>query len=273
MSVGSVVRIPLGGRKVRGFVTDVRTGSLEGLKELRGVSGEIPVFDERLLETLRWAAHHYVSPLAGILAKSRTTQPSEAGGRPGLARRFGVRHRAAFESRGGGGSRTSESGQPIFWLRPTGATMWRRWSGPVTEAGRSSMVVVATATEAGRTRRRACRHVRTAGRCRNARSIGSPTYRGVAGSSHGARLDRGRDPPDRLLAGGRAWSGDDHPGGSAGDEGSSNADDSRTGDSENQSKDRTFRGRVSRTGSDHRSARRRHQDHSRPRAEPDLAAR
>ena len=34
------------------------------------VSSPIPLFNERLLETARWAAHHYVAPLSTILART-----------------------------------------------------------------------------------------------------------------------------------------------------------------------------------------------------------
>ena len=149
VSVGSVVRIPLGGRKVRGFVTDVRAGSPEGLKELRGVSGEVPVFDERLLETLRWAAHHYVSPLAGILAKSappnlprRVAPPSwpEVGGFAtgplsglGVAAGAGRRHPATY-----------------FLASADWSHHVETVVGPLAIAGRSAVVIVATAFEAAR---------------------------------------------------------------------------------------------------------------------------
>lgn len=70
MSVGSVVRVPLGGRRVRGWVTSIRSESREGLKQIIGVSGAHPVFTDELLQTLRWASIHYVSPLAAMLPKA-----------------------------------------------------------------------------------------------------------------------------------------------------------------------------------------------------------
>lgn len=148
VSVGSVVRIPLGGRKVRGFVTDVREGSPAGLKAIRGLSGEVPAFDERLLETLRWTAHHYVSPLAGILTK---TAP------PNLPRRvvapswpempvFASGPLSSLALAAGAGRRN-----PATYL--LSSTDWSHHVetvvGPVAEAGLSSVVVVATAAEAG----------------------------------------------------------------------------------------------------------------------------
>lgn len=147
MSVGSVVRIPLGGRKVRGFVTDVREGSPVGLKELRGVSGEIPVFDERLLETLRWAAHHYISPLAGILAKSAP---------PNLPRR--VIPSAWPKVRGFAAGPLSGLGTAAAAGRRSPATYFLAssdWSyhvetlvGPLAQVDRSAVVIAATGFEA-----------------------------------------------------------------------------------------------------------------------------
>jgi primosomal protein N' (replication factor Y) len=148
VSVGSVVRIPLGGRKVRGYVTDVREGSQAGLKAIRGLSGDVPVFDERLLETLRWAAHHYVSPLAGILTKTappnlprRVVAPSWPEMSP-----FASGPLSSLALAAGAGRRHPAT----YFLSSTD------WShhvetvvGPVAQAGLSSMVVVATAAEAG----------------------------------------------------------------------------------------------------------------------------
>lgn len=73
VSVGSIVRVPLGGRRVRGYVVDLRTGAApqgKKLKDVLAVSGEFPVFDAALLETLRWAAMHYVAPQAALLGRA-----------------------------------------------------------------------------------------------------------------------------------------------------------------------------------------------------------
>jgi primosomal protein N' (replication factor Y) len=67
---GSLVRVPLGGRRVRGFVIEVDAESTDGLKPIAAVSGDQPVFDPALLETLRWAAQHYVTPLATMLERA-----------------------------------------------------------------------------------------------------------------------------------------------------------------------------------------------------------
>jgi primosomal protein N' (replication factor Y) len=57
---------------VRGFVVGLRTEKTAArkLKEIVGVSGDVPIFDARHLETLRWAARHYVAPLAALLPRA-----------------------------------------------------------------------------------------------------------------------------------------------------------------------------------------------------------
>ena len=70
VSIGSIVRVPLGGRRVRGYVTGTRRGDASNLKPLLRVSAPVPVFDSRLLETLRGLAVYYVAPQAVILAKA-----------------------------------------------------------------------------------------------------------------------------------------------------------------------------------------------------------
>ncbi|HSJ28704.1 MAG TPA: hypothetical protein VLB67_10865 [Acidimicrobiia bacterium] len=68
---GSMVRVPLGGRRVRGYVIDVDPeGDQEGLRAIASISGDVPVFDDRLLASLRWVAAHYVSPLATLLERA-----------------------------------------------------------------------------------------------------------------------------------------------------------------------------------------------------------
>jgi primosomal protein N' (replication factor Y) len=70
LGVGSMVRVPLGSRRVRGYVVSVRAGEAAGLKPVVAVSGDYPVFDEALLQLLRWAALHYVAPLSVLLGRA-----------------------------------------------------------------------------------------------------------------------------------------------------------------------------------------------------------
>ncbi len=69
VEVGSIVRIPLSGRRVRGDVVDSDDDDTEGLKDVAGVTGDLPIFDERLLRTLQWASRHYVGPLSATLGR------------------------------------------------------------------------------------------------------------------------------------------------------------------------------------------------------------
>jgi primosomal protein N' (replication factor Y) len=82
--VGSIVRIPLGGRRVRGFVISSGPGAHEGLKEILAVSGDFPVFDTDLLGVLRWAAVHYVAPAATVLSKAAPPNLPRRGSTPDL---------------------------------------------------------------------------------------------------------------------------------------------------------------------------------------------
>lgn len=74
LEVGSIVRIPLSGRRVRGWVVGFAEDRPGKLKDIAGISGSQPVFDEPLLQGLTWAAHHYVAPVSTLL--SRATPPN-----------------------------------------------------------------------------------------------------------------------------------------------------------------------------------------------------
>jgi primosomal protein N' len=83
LSVGSIVRVPLRGRRVRGWVVGVRaaTEMPETLVPVAAVSGAAPVFDEALLSALGALARRYVQPLAAFL---RLVTPGRMGGSHGL---------------------------------------------------------------------------------------------------------------------------------------------------------------------------------------------
>jgi primosomal protein N' (replication factor Y) len=70
VEVGTLVRIPLGGRRVKGYVTAVRRGEPDRpLRDLHGRSGELRIFDRALLETARWVSTYYVAPLSVVLSR------------------------------------------------------------------------------------------------------------------------------------------------------------------------------------------------------------
>ena len=74
VSVGSMVRVPMSGRRTRGWVISISEREPDGLKEIAGVSGKVPIFDAGMLGSLRWVATHYLSPFSTILA--RATPPN-----------------------------------------------------------------------------------------------------------------------------------------------------------------------------------------------------
>jgi primosomal protein N' (replication factor Y) len=149
VEVGSLVRVPLGGRRVRGFVVGLGEAPRPGLRALLGRSGDLPVFHRGLLEVMRWAAAHYVAPLAVLLAK---------GGPPNLPRRRSVpafppvpvmgesplpEVSAAAAAGAHAGARYLLGPGP--WDGPLAAL-----AAPVLAAGRSVLVVVPAVAEASR---------------------------------------------------------------------------------------------------------------------------
>jgi primosomal protein N' len=72
--VGSIVRVPLSGRKTRGFIVELAEERGGALKDVTSLSSQVPVFDQGLLKTLQWAATHYVAPLAVLMGG--TPQPA-----------------------------------------------------------------------------------------------------------------------------------------------------------------------------------------------------
>ncbi len=80
VAVGSVVRVPLGGRRVGGFVVEVGDHPAARLRPVAAVSGEATVFDDRLLAALIAVAEHYVAPLSVVLG--RTAPPNVPPGPP-----------------------------------------------------------------------------------------------------------------------------------------------------------------------------------------------
>jgi len=70
IEVGTLVRVPLSGRRVKGYVTAVRRGVPDRpLRPIQGASGDLPVFDRALLETARWVSTYYVAPLSVVLSR------------------------------------------------------------------------------------------------------------------------------------------------------------------------------------------------------------
>jgi primosomal protein N' (replication factor Y) len=146
--VGSIVRVPLSGRKNRGFVVELSADRQGDLKDLTALSSQIPVFDDALLKGLRWAATHYVAPLPVVLERAAPPNlpVSPAPEKPAahLSRQPADHPLLAI-------ARQIAAGQ-----RRPAAVLLGRWQAfewldallPVLEAEKSAMVVVATEAEA-----------------------------------------------------------------------------------------------------------------------------
>lgn len=143
LTVGSMVRVPLGGRRVGGFVIALEDTVDDGLKPIAAVSGSVPVFDGPTLEVMRWAAHHYVAPLSVLLARcSPPNLPPGAGPTPVALPPPRTPH-SLVDAVAGGRHRTVlwlEAGDPARWIAPLGTALCA--------SGRSLMVVVPTGDEA-----------------------------------------------------------------------------------------------------------------------------
>lgn len=146
---GRIVRVPLSGRRVRGWIVE-RVGDREGrLKDLASISGELPVFDHDLLQTLEWAATHYVAPVSVLLAKAGPPNlPKKRGPSPG-----------GVPAEGGDGHPLSEvvrsaaAGQRRPTLSLVGRWQvldWLQAFAPLIAGGRSALVIAASAAEVDR---------------------------------------------------------------------------------------------------------------------------
>lgn len=138
LGVGDIVRVPLSGRRVRGWVIAAETRPRAGrtLRNVIGRSGDLGVFDERILGVLRWAAAYHVAPLATVLAKATPRNVPRAG-------------RTARDSPETPPVRRPGSHESAVWVGP-GPWIDRisELAGPVVEDGASVMVVTPTWTEA-----------------------------------------------------------------------------------------------------------------------------
>lgn len=147
ISVGSVVRVPLSGRRTRGWVVSIGERDKDRLKEIAAISGSVPVFDTDMLGSLRWAATHYISPLSTIFARATPPNlprklPRSAKFAPPEASQGGLMAELAQRSSQG-------LNAPITAIAGSWQTYdWLAEMDAVFEAGRSSQIVTASAVEA-----------------------------------------------------------------------------------------------------------------------------
>ena len=147
LHVGSIVRVPLSGRRVRGWVVET-TDSREGkLKEIAGISGSGPVFDDDLLKSLLWSSRHYVSPVSTLLG--RATPPNLPRSIPEPVTPVPVAPSGhVFDDLS---SKTAaDQRSPVVALVGNWRRFeWLRQLGPVFAAGKSVLIVAASAAEVG----------------------------------------------------------------------------------------------------------------------------
>ena len=84
VEVGSLVRIPLGGRRVRGVVVEFSDGPGDALEEISGLVIPVPLARPPLVELLDWISTRYVSPKGQTYARIvpprvRAARPETAG--------------------------------------------------------------------------------------------------------------------------------------------------------------------------------------------------
>lgn len=147
IELGAIVRIPLGGRKVRGFVVGLESGDDDGLKEIRARSGNAAVFDERLLQSLRWAAHHYVAPLSTLFRRAAPPNLPKIVNHPAAAM---VRVPPVQSVAGDLGRRIAAGRTRNTHLQSADPHDLVDLVGPILERGLSVMVVAPTKVETNR---------------------------------------------------------------------------------------------------------------------------
>ena len=152
IGLGAKVRVPLGGGHTHGYVVECGDRPPEKLKPVSSVSGDLPVFDTGLLAACRWAAHHYVSPLSTILAKTAPPNAPRTPPADDLSSHSpptDLDHPAARLGEDAAAGRRRRPGGLLInpadpeWIGPL--------LGPTLGAGRSAMVVVPTVLEEERT--------------------------------------------------------------------------------------------------------------------------
>ena len=151
VEVGSLVRVPLAGRRVRGYVIGLEKGAGEGrgggkLRDVRALAAPVPVFTPAMLPSLRWAARHYAAPLAAVLAKTGPPNlPKEAPpvDLPAVPPASGPVAEASEAAAGGGPGRAVQLVAGEGW-----AELIRGAAAAPVRAERSVLAVLPTAAEA-----------------------------------------------------------------------------------------------------------------------------
>ena len=147
MGIGSLVRVPLGGRKVRGYVVEITDRPPRAdLRTIGPTVMKLPLFDRALFEALAWAAHRYVAPLAVLLERAAppnlanrvAPSPARASTAPS------IHPVATFAGAVAHGRRRP----PLALIQRSDDLSWvSALAGPVLAAGKSCQIVAATGVE------------------------------------------------------------------------------------------------------------------------------
>lgn len=145
LHVGSIVRVPLSGRRVRGWVVEIAAERAGQLKEIAGISGSAPVFDAALVDSLVWTARHYVAPVSTLLGRaSPPNLPRQIPETPLVPEaEWGNHPLSDVAAKSAVGDRSPVVALVGNWRRPG----WMDQLGPVLVSGRSVLVVAASAAE------------------------------------------------------------------------------------------------------------------------------
>lgn len=144
VDVGSIVRVPLSGRRVRGWVIELDEREGARLKDIAAVSGGLGVFDSAQVESLTWAANHYVAPLSGIIARATPPNlPKRPGPKtmPQPTDSVHALHRVA--KRSASGRKTPLTALVGNWRD----LEWISALGPVLDGGQSVQIIAGTVSE------------------------------------------------------------------------------------------------------------------------------
>ncbi|MGQ0847806.1 MAG: hypothetical protein ACT4OP_01560 [Actinomycetota bacterium] len=148
---GTMVRVPLSGRRVRGYVVETGERDPARLKPVAAVSMVIPLFDGQLLAALEWAALRYVAPKSVMLDRASPPNLVNASEPPTTSSTVASpptsRHPLASWAKAvaAGGRRP-----PVAYLGRWGDMEWLATTAtPALESGRSVVVIAATGAEVG----------------------------------------------------------------------------------------------------------------------------
>ncbi len=145
LHLGSIVRVPLSGRRVRGWVVEIALERAGRLKEIAGISGSAAVFDDALLNSLLWTARHYVAPVSTLLGRaSPPNLPRRIPEAPPVPEFDKESHPLSdVVSKSAAGTRSPVVALVGNWHKPG----WMDQLGPVLASGRSVLVVAASTAE------------------------------------------------------------------------------------------------------------------------------